>query len=118
MNGNLPRARELARGIAQGKAPAGSQLVVAPSFPFLDAVSQEIRGSRVALCAQTCAVEPEGAFTGEVSAEMVAGVGCQWVICGHSERRAMFGETDDVVAKKVAAGRRAGLNVIACVGET
>lgn len=118
MNGTLPRARELARGVAAGKAPAGARLAVAPPFVFLDAVSQELEGSSVGLSAQSCAIEPEGAFTGEVSAEMLATVGCGWVIAGHSERRALFGETDDTVAKKVTAGLRAGLQVIACVGET
>lgn len=118
MNGTRASAVELARGVVRGKAPEGCSLAVAPPFPFLDVVKKELEGSAVALAAQSCAIEKEGAFTGEVSSEMLASVGCEWVIVGHSERRALFGETDEVVAKKLAAGRRAGLAVIACVGET
>ncbi len=117
MNGTRERSRELAHGIAGAVAPHGATLVVAPPYPFLDAVSQVLHASKVALCGQNCAVEKEGAFTGEVAAEMLANVGCSWVIVGHSERRTHQGETDDLVAKKVTAGLRAGLHVIACVGE-
>ncbi|MEZ0227566.1 MAG: triose-phosphate isomerase [Planctomycetota bacterium] len=118
MNGTLEKARELSRAIAQAKPPTGAQLVVAPPLLFLDAVSQELRGSSVTLSAQTCGVEKEGAFTGDVSAEMLASVGCKWTIVGHSERRVHFGETDAVVARKVSAALRASLTAIACVGET
>src|SRR5438309_1143380 len=104
MNGTLATARELARGVARAKPLEGVQLAVAPSFPFIEPVRKELEGSEVALAAQNCAIEKEGAFTGEVSAEMLSSVGCAWVIVGHSERRALFGETDEVVAKKLTAG--------------
>jgi triosephosphate isomerase len=118
MHGTRSRARELAKAIASGKLPAGVMLSVAPPFPFLDAVGQELAGTSIGLAAQTCAVEKEGAFTGEVSAEMLASMGCMQVIVGHSERRALFHETDEVVAKKLRAALRAGINPIVCVGET
>jgi triosephosphate isomerase len=118
MHGTLERARELARGINQAKVPIGARLVIAPPFPFLETAKKEITSLWVKLGAQNTACEKDGPFTGEVSAEMLADVGCDWVIVGHSERRAQCHETDDLVAKKVAAGLRAGLNVIACCGET
>ena len=118
MHGTLDKARELARGIARSKVPIGARLVIAPPFPFLDVVKKEITNLWITLGAQDTAIEKDGPFTGQVSAEMLADVGCEWVIVGHSERRAHCHETDEVVAKKVAAGMRAGVNVIACCGET
>jgi triosephosphate isomerase len=72
----------------------------------------------VRLCAQNCHFEDKGAFTGEVSAPLLADVGCAYVIVGHSERRALFGESDEIVGKKAKAVLRAGLATIVCVGET
>jgi triosephosphate isomerase len=118
MNGTREKARELASAIARAKPVSGVSLAVAPPFVYLETARAAIDKGPVALAAQSCAIEKEGAFTGEVSAEMLGDVGCTWVIVGHSERRALQHETDDVVAKKVAAGLRAGLRVIACVGET
>jgi triosephosphate isomerase len=91
---------------------------VAPSFPLLWPVARRIEDSAVQLAGQDCHWEREGAFTGEVSAEQLAEAGCQWVIVGHSERRTLFGETDEAVGKKAVAARRARLGVIICVGET
>jgi triosephosphate isomerase len=121
-NGNRAKARELAaaiaNGIAQGKVPAGVSLGVAPPFVHVETVAKALEGSSVALAAQTCGTEKEGAFTGEVAPEMLADVGVQMALAGHSERRALYGETDAVVAKKTRAILRAGLRPVVCVGET
>jgi triosephosphate isomerase len=91
---------------------------VAPPFTALAPVAKRIEGGSIALAAQNCHWEDKGAFTGEVSAAMLADVGCTWAIVGHSERRQLFGDTDDGVGKKARAALAAGLGVIVCVGET
>ena len=109
-------AAELVKGIAEA---AGSQdrvtVAVFPPFVWLLGVLELLEGTGLELGAQDCYWEPSGAFTGEVSAAMLAGV-CRWVIVGHSERRAM-GETDDQVARKAGAALAAQLTTIICVGE-
>jgi triosephosphate isomerase len=93
-------------------------IVVAPPFTALaDAVEAAV-GSNVAISAQNMHWEKQGAFTGEVSSEMILEAGCRYVILGHSERRQLFGETDETVAKKLGAALEAGLTPIVCVGET
>ncbi len=93
-------------------------LVIAPPFTALAACAHECDGSRVEVAAQNVHPRDAGAFTGEVSVKMLADAGCSWVICGHSERRHIFGESDAFVAEKVAATLAGGLRPIACVGET
>jgi len=93
-------------------------VVVAPPFTALAAVSAEIHGSRVGLAGQNLHPKPEGAYTGEISGPFLKECGCSWVIVGHSERRQYFGETDALVADKVAAALKSGLTPIVCVGET
>jgi triosephosphate isomerase (TIM) len=93
-------------------------VVVAPPFTALAAVSAEIDGSRVALAGQNLYPKPDGAFTGEISGPFLKECGCTWVILGHSERRQYFGETDTFVAEKVSAALASGLLPIICVGET
>ena len=94
------------------------EVVVAPPFTALAAVSAEIHGSRVGLAGQNLYPKPEGAFTGEISGPFLKECGCSWVIVGHSERRQYFAETDALVADKVAAALKSGLVPIVCVGET
>jgi triosephosphate isomerase (TIM) len=106
-------AEELRRG-AEGEA----EVLVAPPFTALAAVGQALRGSGIRLGAQNMHWEDEGAFTGEVSPVLLRDVGCTHVILGHSERRQLFGETDEGVAKKAQAAFRTGLLPIVCVGET
>jgi triosephosphate isomerase len=119
LNGLQADAVGLARAIADGcKGTAGREVMVAPVFTVLGAVSQALAGSSVAIGAQDLYWEPSGAFTGEVSAPMLRDVGCTHVIIGHSERRQHFAETDYTVAKKVAAAAAAKLVPIMCVGET
>ncbi len=104
----LPRAAELAH----------AELVVCPSYPSLAAAVARCAGSGVRVAAQNMHEEPRGAFTGEVSAPMLTELGVDGVILGHSERRALFGETDEALARKVPAALDAGLMTILCVGET
>ena len=89
-----------------------STVVIAPPFPYL----KDVRG-RASLAGQNCADQPSGAFTGEVSAQMLRDCGAAFVIIGHSERRGIFGETDAIVARKLAMAIEAGLTPILCVGE-
>jgi triosephosphate isomerase len=95
-------------------------IVVCPPFTALRSVQTTLEGDRIriALGAQNCHFEPEGAYTGEISAPMLAKLHVQYVIVGHSERRQLMGETDDIVAKKLRAVLAAGMQPILCVGET
>jgi triosephosphate isomerase (TIM) len=93
-------------------------IVLAPPFTALSAVAETIKGTNVALSAQNLFWEDKGAFTGEISAEMLLDLGCKYVIIGHSERRQYFGETDETVNKKVKQALKKGLLPILCVGET
>ena len=97
---------------------AEAEIAIAPPFPALAALGEALAGSNVALAAQNVHDEAKGAFTGEVAPGMLADVGCAWAIVGHSERRALFGETDDFIARKAAALFATGLRPIVCVGET
>jgi triosephosphate isomerase len=93
------------------------ELLVCPPAVYLDSVNEVVAGTAVALGAQNVYHEPDGAFTGEISTAMLRDVGCRFVIVGHSERRHILGETDDVVNKKTIAALAAGLTPIVCVGE-
>jgi triosephosphate isomerase len=96
----------------------GVEIVVAPAFTALHAAAEAARGSNVGIAAQDLYWEREGAFTGEVSGQMIREAGAGYVIIGHSERRTLFGETDDTVNRKTAAAYAAGLTPIVCIGET
>ena len=96
----------------------GVEVVVAPTFTALFAAAEAARNSNVGIAAQDLYWEREGAFTGEVSAQMIQEAGAGYAIVGHSERRTLFGETDAAVNRKVAAAFAAGLCPIACIGET
>jgi len=98
--------------------PDETQVVVCPPFTALAAVGQIVAGSRIGLGAQDMHWAKEGAYTGEVSAEMLWDIGCRYVIVGHSERRQYFGETDESVNRKSLAALASGLTPIICVGET
>jgi triosephosphate isomerase len=113
-------ARTLAREVrAAAEALADRvDVAVAPPFTALAAVAGELQGSRIGLAAQNLHWESQGAFTGEVSAPMLVDAGCRYVLCGHSERRQFFGDTDEAVQKKTKAALAAGLHPIVCVGET
>ena len=92
-------------------------VVIAPPYTSLDVAVQAANGTKIGISAQNLDWRKEGAFTGEVSAQMLADAGCKYVIIGHSERRQFFGETDSGVAQKAKAAVDAGLTPIVCVGE-
>ena len=94
------------------------EIVIAPPYPALAELGGALAGTRVALAAQNVHPEPAGAFTGEVSVGMLWELGCRYVIVGHSERRALFGETDAFISAKLRAAQDGGLRPILCVGET
>ena len=96
----------------------GVEIVVAPPFPAVHAVADAARGSEIEVAAQHLHWEREGAFTGEVSAEMIRDAGAEYVIIGHSERRTLFGETDLTVNRRLLAALGARLTPIVCIGET
>jgi triosephosphate isomerase len=119
MHKTVAEATALAKELAEGLAgDARVQVAVAPPFTSLAAVGTALRGTPIELAAQDVHWEVQGAFTGEVSAPMLADVGVKHGIVGHSERRQSFGETDETVRKKVGALLSAGLRPIVCVGET
>ncbi|HIH42685.1 TPA: triose-phosphate isomerase [Candidatus Woesearchaeota archaeon] len=94
------------------------EIVVCPPFTALSDVAKELKGTNIYLGAQNLHFEDSGAFTGEVSAQMLKEIGCKYVIIGHSERRQLFGETNAAVNKKIFAALKQGLKPIVCVGET
>ena len=97
---------------------ADVDIMIAPVFTAIDPVSKVVKGSRVGLGAQNLYWEKEGAYTGEISADMLVSAGCQYVIIGHSERRQYFGETDETVNQKISAAIAAKLIPVFCIGET
>ncbi|MGE5294287.1 MAG: triose-phosphate isomerase [Solirubrobacterales bacterium] len=120
MNTDGRSSVELAQGVAKGASGlAGEKVTVAviPPFVYLQSVVQAVKSTGVAVGAQDLYIEPKGAFTGEISAAMLKDVGCNYVLCGHSERRHVLGESDEFVGKKVTAAISAGLMPILCVGE-
>ncbi len=109
----------LARALAAGwVANDVAQMVVCPPVVHIPAVTDALAASSVAVGAQNLAEQAEGAFTGEVAGEMLADYGCRYAIVGHSERRALFGETDAIVAAKMLRAFASGLTPVVCVGET
>jgi triosephosphate isomerase len=117
MNTSKTTAVELAKAAAQGAPASAVQVGVAPPFVYLEAVKQSLASSRVLLGAQDCYFEKNGAFTGEVSVEMLKDVGVEFCLTGHSERRHVIKEPSELVAKKAAAVYAGGLTLIHCVGE-
>ena len=119
MHGSLAANRRLLDGLKSGlRAAAGVQYAVCVPYPYLAQVEAELGGSGVAWGAQNISEWPQGAYTGEVSGAMLRDFGCRNVLVGHSERRALYGETDKHVAAKFQAAQGAGLIPILCVGET
>jgi triosephosphate isomerase len=117
MNGSLDASRALVEALGAG-INGSAEMLICPPFVYLDRARTWIGGAEIALGAQDIAdVEGSGAYTGEVSGAMLADVGCRYAIVGHSERRALYGETDAVVVAKFRAAQAAGLTPILCVGE-
>lgn len=108
-------ARHLVKLVADAK---DVDIMIAPQFTALAPVSEVVKGSLVSLGGQNLFWEKEGAYTGEISAEMLTAAGCSHVLIGHSERRQYFGETDDTVTKKIDSAIKGQLTPVFCVGET
>jgi triosephosphate isomerase (TIM) len=117
MNTAKASAVDLAKGIARG-ASATVDIGAAPPFVYLDAVGQALAGTSVLLGAQDVYFEKNGAFTGEISLEMLKDLGVRFCLAGHSERRHVIGEPPDLIARKARAIYAAGLILVHCVGET
>jgi triosephosphate isomerase len=120
MNGLRADGTALARRLAAWapRQPPRCELVICPPATLLTAVGEALAGCAIGLGGQDCHAEPKGAYTGDISAEMLRDCGCTHVILGHSERRHGHGESDREIRDKVAAAWRAGLVAILCVGET
>lgn len=118
MNKSLQEGIELAKEVNNRvKALAPSQTLIILGTPFIHLSEVNKIADSVAISAQNCATEVSGAYTGEVSAAMIASTGCQYVILGHSERRSYYGETDEILQKKVMRALENNLDIIFCVGE-
>ena len=119
MNGSLASVSELAlqlREQLQGFSQA--DVAVFPSFVHLSTVLELLKSSSISLGAQTVSEHTQGAFTGDVDASMLSDLGCHFVLVGHSERRALFHEIDEVIAQKFIQAQSVGLIPVLCVGET
>jgi triosephosphate isomerase len=119
MNTTVPEGIELAKAVVARSAevPAEVKLIVATPFTHLVPVAEVVKGTVVGLSAENCADHAKGAYTGEVSADMLVSAGCEYTILGHSERRQYYGETDAKLVEKTKLALGAGLKVILCVGE-
>ena len=118
MHGSRAENQQLVDALlASGAVDDSVTCVLCPPFVYLGDVARALTGSNIALGAQDVCAEAQGAFTGEVSAAMLLDVGCTYALVGHSERRALYGEDDAVVARKFAAALARGLTPVLCVGE-
>ncbi len=117
MNKTPAEAKEFLEELISKVKDSACDVVCCVPFVDLDAAIQATKGSNIKIGAQNCHWEENGAYTGEISAQMLKETGAQYVIVGHSERRAYFGDTDDTVNKRAKAALEKGLNVIICVGE-
>jgi triosephosphate isomerase len=95
-----------------------NHIIICPPFPYLAALAKSLEGTSIELGAQNCHTATNGAFTGEVSASMLADIGCQAIIIGHSERRSLFNENDALIKEKATKVHEAGLKAILCIGES
>ncbi|MDH4555559.1 triose-phosphate isomerase [Pseudomonas sp. BN417] len=119
MHGTRASVAELIEGLRQLALPAGVEVAVMPPSLYIDQVIQGLDGNSIVVGAQDCAVDPvQGALTGEIAASQLVDVGCKLVLVGHSERRLILGESDEIVSRKFAAAQSCGLIPVLCVGET
>ena len=120
MNNNLEESQNLISKLVEGlsKDKMNCEVIICPPYTSLSLSANLIKGSMVKLGAQNMYFEESGAFTGEISASMLKGTGCEYVILGHSERRSIFGEKDELINKKIKKALSSDLKPIFCVGET
>ena len=118
MNASKDSVESLVTDILSGASDVSAEVIVCAPFPYLSQVEALIGGSNLMLGAQNLNVNASGAFTGEVSAEMIKDFGANHVIVGHSERRSLYGETSEIVAEKTKAAINSGLTPILCLGES
>lgn len=119
MNGSSSSVKELIAGIKDGMASVTkAEVVVCPPAVYIPRVSGAVEDTAIKVGSQNVCDQDKGAFTGEISGEMLKDVGCEYAIVGHSERRSLYGESDELVAKRFAAARRNGIKPIFCIGET
>lgn len=117
-NGSQSSVTDLVKGLNAGSIPSTTEVVVSPTYIHLGYVKSNLDSSKYDVAAQNCWLKGNGAYTGEISAEMLKDSDINWVILGHSERRTLNGESNEVVGKKCAHALEVGLSVIACIGET
>lgn len=118
MNGTLESGKQLIQTLKSAKLDSNVEVVIAPPAIHLLLSQEALSGTNIAVSGQNAYDKPSGAFTGEVSVTQLADAKIPWVILGHSERRTLFGETDEIVATKTKAALENQLSVILCVGET
>jgi len=119
MNGSSDSVKELIAGIRAGMDSVNNaEVVVCPPAVYIPRVAGAVDGSAIKVGSQNVCDQDQGAFTGEISGAMLKDVGCEYAIIGHSERRSLYGESDELVAKRFAAARRNGIKPIFCIGET
>jgi triosephosphate isomerase len=119
MHGNRASNRALLDAVLAGIEGAGGvECAVCVPFPYIGEVAERLKGAALAWGAQNVSEHAQGAYTGEVSAAMLAEFGCRYVLVGHSERRQIYGESDAQVADKFGAVRKAGMTPVLCLGET
>ncbi|VAW63677.1 Triosephosphate isomerase [hydrothermal vent metagenome] len=119
MNGSSESVKQLIAGIKDGMGSVNSaEVVVCPPAVYLSRVAGAADGSAIRVGSQNICDQDSGAYTGEISGAMLKEVGCEYAIIGHSERRALYGESDELVAQRFGAARRNGLKPIFCIGET
>ena len=120
MNGSTRRTQQLISSLCSGVADDDDRIMLlCPPYPYLHIAAEALKSKAIMLGAQNIAMEPDsGAYTGEVSGLMLKNFGCEYVIVGHSERRALYGETNEVVSNKFIIAQAQGLQPILCVGET
>jgi triosephosphate isomerase (TIM) len=117
MNGILAEAMQFVDELGENPAPEHVEMALMPPFTLLHSLREPLSAKGIALGAQNVYFEPKGAFTGSISPLMLRDAGCHYVILGHSERRNIIGETDDVIRAKLLASWEAGLEPILCIGE-